>query len=258
MKNTVNYFEQERKFHVFVAGTFSKLDEFKKKGDSISFNMELLKILPEVKRYVGSRLLTTLNKGIIDKNKFRTEDFIDQLFIEVYDHFDEVANAKELHPWLFKKADELLDDAIVEEEFDTLFFDNIDDYSKPEWDAMEEKFSTDGDGDLVMFEELDDSFYKKNAYTLNHVFVEDDEQELATKLDEQLDQERIENHMKMVFNRMSSTMKSVFELFTDHQFLIPEIAKIKSLTVQEVEKLLADARKMLRTSFSKRYLIDSN
>src|SRR5690606_21071916 len=141
----------------------------------------------EVKRYIGKNLQTALYKGSIPKNKYKTDDFINQLFIEAYEHFAEVGNEKELHTWLFKKADELIDDVVTEEEFDDFFLKNIDTYSKPEWDAMEQKFSTDGDGDLVMIEELDDLSYDKHDYILKDIFIEDDKKALMQQLDEKLD-----------------------------------------------------------------------
>ena len=78
--------------------------------------------LAQVKRYIGKRLNTAISKKSLPKGKYTFDDVIDQLFINVYDHFDEVKTAKELHPWLFKKADELMEDWIIEEEFDELFF----------------------------------------------------------------------------------------------------------------------------------------
>ena len=160
--DTLKYFESKKEFNVFVASTFSDMVQFKKENDKLDFNNLLLKDLHQVKRYITKRLSTALTKGNLPKGKYKVDDFIDQLFIEVYDHFDEVQNKEELHLWLFKKADELLDDTIADEEFDDYFFRNIDDYSKPEWDAMEEKFSTDGGGDYVMIDELDDISYPKN------------------------------------------------------------------------------------------------
>lgn len=58
----------------------------------------------------------------------------------------------------------------------------IDDLSEPEWGAMQEKISTDGNGDLLMIEELDDMSYSHNDYVLNHVFVKDNEKGLLQKL----------------------------------------------------------------------------
>ena len=139
-----------------MASTFSDLVRHRRMGEKKAFSELLLKTLPQVNRYIVKRLNTAISIGNLPQGKYRPADFVDQLFITAYDHFDEVKNEKDLYPWLFKKADELLKDTIVGEEFDEVFFQNIDDFSKPAWDAMEEKFSTDGDGDLVMMEEMDE------------------------------------------------------------------------------------------------------
>ena len=254
MKKSVNIYQRQREFHIFVASTYSDLLRFKKAGDASSFNNLLLKAVPAVRLYVQKNLNRALATGKIDRNKYKADDFIDQLFIEVYDHIDEIDNEKELHLYMFKKVDELLDDILVEEEFDSVFFENIDNYSKPEWDAMQEKFSTDGDGDLVMTEELDDISYAKNDYILNHVFVEDTDQEVMDQLDNELDNENIRKHSQMVLHQLPIPVQKVYELFTEYQFDIAEIAKIRNSTIKEVESLLETAKKGLRTSFLKRYI----
>jgi DNA-directed RNA polymerase specialized sigma24 family protein len=123
---------------------------------------------------------------------------------------------------------------------------------------MEEDFSTDGDGDLVLLEELDDSSLDRTNYSLNHVFITEEEKELAQKLDESLDKERVERHMDMVLRKMSLPMRCVFELYTDQGFTPNEIAGMRDTTLEEIENLLSSARRLLKESFVKRFLIDSN
>jgi RNA polymerase sigma factor (sigma-70 family) len=219
------------------------LIKFKKEQDKNAFNIQLLKILPEVKNYINGRLNTAIKKGNFSKNKYKADDFVDQLFIEVYDHIDEVKKEKNFYLWLFKKTNALLEDTILEEEFDDFFFKNIDTYSKPEWDEMVEDFSTDGDGDLLMIEELADSSNNKNDYTLNHVFIEDDEKELIEQLDKTLNDEDINMHVLMVLHNLPLPMRIVFELFTQQHFNIKEIAQLRNTTNQDVKKLLDDAKK---------------
>jgi DNA-directed RNA polymerase specialized sigma24 family protein len=48
-------------------------------------------------------------------------------------------------------------------------------------------------------------------------------------------------------------MRTVFELCTNQQFTINELAVIRNSTVGEVQWLLDDARKALQTSFFNRY-----
>ena len=52
MKESVNIFQSQREFHVFVANSFSDLIRLKKEGDLKAFNQLLLKTMPEVRRYV--------------------------------------------------------------------------------------------------------------------------------------------------------------------------------------------------------------
>ena len=250
-------FHHRRAFHVYLTETYPDFVQLKKEGDKGAFNKLLLKIVPDIKKYINGRLLTAINHGHFSKNKYRADEFVDQLFIEVYDHIQEVKKAENFSLWLFKKTDELLEDVIEEEEFNELFFKNIDDYSKPEWDAMEEKFSTDGDGDLMMVDQLDDISYNKNDYTLNHVFIEENEQEYIDKLDKELSEAEVQRHTAMVLHKLPIQMQSVFDLFTSYNFNLEEIAKIKMLTLTEVDELLTDARKSLRTSFLNRYIIDN-
>jgi DNA-directed RNA polymerase specialized sigma24 family protein len=248
---------QQNKFHGLVVQTFSSLIQLKKEGKKEAFNQLILKILPSIKKYIQGRLNAAIKKGHFSKNKYNVDEFIDQLFIEVYNHLDEVKTGKYFYLWVFKKTDELLEDCIVEEEFDELFFENIDDYSKPERDEMLEPFSMDADGDLIMIDELDDSSYKKNDYILNHVFIQDDEQDYIDKLDKKLKKDEVQRHIETVLHKLPIQMQSVFELSAYHQFKIEDIVKIKRMSIKEVAQLLQNARNSLRSSFLNRYLIDN-
>ncbi len=256
MKENIKHY-QKREFHVLVTKTYPNLIQLKKEGNREAFNNLILKKIPGIKKYIHRRLVTAIRNGKFPKNKYRADEFVDQLFIEVYDHIDEVKKEDDFYLWLFKKTDELLDDIIVEEEFDELFFKNIDDYSKPEWDEMEENYTTDGDGDLLMLDELDDISYNKNDYTLNHVFIEDDEDKYIEKLDKELSEAEVQKHIQMILHKLPLRMQSVFDLFVNFNFNIEEIAKIKMLPTQEVDQLLQDARNRLRSSFIIRYQIDN-
>tara|TARA_R110002124_G_scaffold227889_2_gene393265 strand:- start:15912 stop:16688 length:777 start_codon:yes stop_codon:yes gene_type:complete len=256
MKTNVSIYQDKREFRVFVTETYPNLIQLKREGDRSSFNALVLKIMPEIRKYVNDQLNTAIKKGHFSKNKFKADDIIDQLFIEIYDNIEEVAGEKKFYLWLFKKTNQLLDDIIVEEEFDDIFFENIDDYSKPEWDEMEEKYSTDGGGDLLLIEELDDMSYNHNDYTLDHVFVENDEKAMCEKIDANLSKEQVERHIAMVLLNLPFALRNVFELYTKQHLDLQEIAEIRNNTVEEVTQLLTDAKKALQVSFFNRYPVD--
>ena len=68
----------------------------------------------------------------------------------------------------------------------------------------------------------------------------------------------VERHMQLVLNKMDLPMRTVFELFTNEGFTTKEIANMRDTTFAEVENVLAKARKILRNSFEKRFLLGSN
>ncbi|TYB72566.1 sigma-70 family RNA polymerase sigma factor [Bizionia gelidisalsuginis] len=252
MKRNISYYH-ENHLRIIAKTTFPKLIKSKKEGDKIHFNQHLLKIMPELKIYIKGRLDAAINKGGFPKGMYKADDFIDQLFIEIYDHIETITDDKDFYLWLFKKTNALLEDVIIEEEFDDFFFKNIDDYSKPEWDAMEENFSTDGGGDLVMIEELNDSSYNKNDYTLNHVFIEDNLKALTNTIDKDLNEEALSRHIQLVLHNLSLPMQTVFELSTKQHLSLQDIAEIRNVTVEEVDKILSNVRKALELSLLNRY-----
>ncbi|MFT4805213.1 MAG: RNA polymerase sigma factor (sigma-70 family) [Psychroserpens sp.] len=254
MPTTTSY-QNKKEFRLFVTQAHTTLIELKKEGQQASFNALVLKIMPELKAYVQRRLRTAIKKGHFSKGKYKAADIIDQLFIEIYDNIEEVTHEKYFYFWLYKKTNELLEDMIIEEEFDELFFKNIDEYTKPEWDEMEEKYSTDGGGDLLILEELDDMSYNHNDYTLNHVFIENKEKDMIDKIDKSISEERIQQHIEMVLHNLPPDIRTVFELFTYEHLELEEIAQLRNSSLSEVEQLLEDARRLLKLSLFNRYQV---
>ena len=255
MQTNVSYFENKKEFRLLVTKSFPNLIKLKKEGDQTSFNALVLQIMPQIRQYVNTQLNVAISKGHFSKNKYKADDIIDQLFVEIYDHIDEVEKEEHFYQWLYKKTNALLEDLSINEEFDDLFFKNIDDYSKPEWDAMQEKYSSDADGDghTKLIEEFSDSSYNHNDYTLNHVFIENKEKGWIEKIDKDLSGEDIKNHIAMVLYNLPSAMRNVFELFTTQELSLEEIAEIRNNTVEEVAQLLKDAKNALQLSFFNRY-----
>ncbi|PHR10913.1 MAG: RNA polymerase subunit sigma-70 [Aequorivita sp.] len=258
MKPNASYYQSKKEFRLFVTNTFPDLIQLKKEGKQASFNELVLKIMPRIRQYINERLNSAIKKGNFSIGKYKADDFIDQLFIEIYDNIEEVEQEKYFYLWLFKKTNELLEETIVDEEYDDFFLKNIDAYSKPEWDEMQEKYSTDGGGDLLMIEELDDMSYNHNDYNLNEVFIEDNEKDLVEKIDEDISEEAIQNHINLVLHNLPLASRNVFELYTNQHLELEEIAQIQNTPVTEVEQLLKTAKKALHLSLFNRYSSDLN
>ena len=237
-----------------IKKTFGVLKSLKKERKQEAFKNEFLRLLPAIKQYVKKNLEKAAKRELLKHQGYRVDDFVDDLYIYVYDHIDELDDQEDFHVWLFKAIDTLVQDALIDEEFDEFFFKDIDDYSKPEWDAMEEAFSTDGDGDLVMFEELDDTSLEKNNYELKDIFIEDNEEGLTEKLEKALSKAHINAHTQLVLDKLPLVTQNVFDLYALKGFDINEIALVKGMPVHNVNRLLEDTQNLLKSSFKNRFL----
>jgi RNA polymerase sigma factor (sigma-70 family) len=252
MKDPVIYDPRGAEFQSQVAAGFEELKKLKAAGKREAFNEKLLGLLPDVKRYITRGLRLALAKGVISHNKYRPDDFFDQLFLDVYDRLDEVPDKNAFHAWLFGRAETQLEEMEVKEIFDTFLFDNLDDYSRAERAEMDESFSTDGDGDLVMMDELDDISYKGRQTLLRNIFLDDGHEDLMALMESTGGQKQVERHLDNVLFELSPNLRSVFELACEQGFGPVEIARIKHMEPQQVNSLLEKARRQLRETLSER------
>lgn len=256
MENQTNYYKIRRELRISIKQTLPELIKFKKAENKVAFNTLLLGVIPNLRNYIIKRIKTAIQQNHFPKNKYVPNDFIDQLFIEIYDHIENVSTEDEFYVWLYKKTNELLEDTINEEEFDDIFFKNIDDYSKQEWNQMEENFTAESDGDLIMKEELSDISYQQNPFTTKDVFIENTESELIKRIDDNLHQQEVDKHIGFVLHNLPLQTRNVFELYTKHHLNIAEIAKVQNIHISDAKQRLEDARKSLKTSLFNRYKTD--
>lgn len=256
MENKNAYYQIRKEFRISIKRILPNLKRLKKETDKPEFYDLLSEAMPNLRSYIIKRIKTATIKNHFPKNKYNPDEFIDQLFIEIYNHIENFSDEDEFYIWLYKKTNNLLEDAINEEEFDDLFFKNIDDYSKQEWDEMEENFTAENDGDLIMQEELSDISYHQNPFTIQDVFIENTENELIKQIDKNLHQEEVDRQLQFVLHNLPSQTQNVFELYTKHHLTIAEIAKVKNISINHTKQLLEDSRKLLKTSLFNRYTLN--
>lgn len=253
MKNVLHYDQRQAEFHNFVNNHFESLMRLRTEDKGRAFNELLLTLLPDIKRYITRGLRIALSKGVISHNKYKPDDLFDQLIIDVWDNLHEVHDKDAFHAWLFKRAEKLLEDLEVEEEFASYFYDDIAAYSRAEQDQMLEEFSTDGDGDLVMIEELDDISYKNHEYLLKNIFLDDSHEDMMALLEQDNEKKEPGRLMESALFGLPPNMRSVFELATEQLFTLEDISLIKGFSIEQIEKMLDRARYLLQTTLKKEF-----
>ena len=252
MENTRQFDTRQAEFDKFVNDNYETLKTLKETDQREAFNELLLKVLADTRRYLTRGLRVALSKGVISHNKYEPEDLSDQLIIDVYDHLEEAGDKDQFHTWLFKRAVKLLDDLEVSEEFDTYFYDNIDDYSRAELEKLQEPWSADGDGDFILMDNLDDISYKDHTYIMKNIFLDDAHEDMMALMESKDSRESTQRYLNAVLYRLPPVMRSVFELSTEQLFTAEEISRIKGIPEGQVETMLERAKELLRESLKDR------
>ena len=216
------------------------------------FNRQLLALLPEIKRYLIRGLRLALAKGVLPHNKYRPEDFFDELYLDAFDHFNEHQDALDFKIWLFERADTLLRNMEVLEITDTFRFENLETFSTAERFELDEAYTTDAGGDRIMMDELDDISYRDHDFLLQQIFLDDSHESFMAQLEKNDLQPHLNEHLENVLFELPPAERSVFELVAEQGFEIEAIAKIKNTTPQQAEDLFFRAKQQLHELLSKK------
>lgn len=223
------------------------------KEDKNKFNEEFMKFVPALRHYILSRIRFSVSTGKLPENKYKVDDFLDELFISAYENIQHYDSPEDYYVWLIQTLDGLLEDISIEEEFNEFFFKNIENYTHEEWEAMEEEYTKGADGQYILTEELDDASYDKHQYTLRDVFIDDSSEALINKISDKLNAEQIKRHIELMINKLPVDQQIVFQQAVLLGSNLSQIAKVRTEDAKKIENSLNVARLTIQQSFVARF-----
>ncbi len=146
-----------------MQATFEQLKQYKANRNKADFNKVLEKLLPKLERYIRHRIRTYELKKKLPKNYYAPADVVADVYLKIYDMFDDIPDEKTLRVKIFRLADEIVEN-YVEQHKKPHKKVNTDDLLKEELKMLNEDFTVDADGELILIEELDDISYKQDEY----------------------------------------------------------------------------------------------
>jgi DNA-directed RNA polymerase specialized sigma24 family protein len=216
-------------------------------ASSEQFNSEVSNVLPRLKKYVANRLRLAVIDGIIGPGKYRPEDITDEVFIPLKQEYDKGnLPLEKVKIAMFRLADRELA-RILAEEGGHAGDISIEDILAGEMRELEEKYSVDADGDLVMYEEFDDISYQhdreqRTVYLLEPGFENDliETLDLAESCAGATAEAR--NLLARVYQRLPTLTSAIIDLHVAGGLSTAEIAEVRELQVQDVEKVIRQVR----------------
>lgn len=224
--------------------TYQKINS---KTTKTEFDKKVLSAIQHLHPYVKHRLYIGESTGILPKNMYFSNGIIDEGIVKVYENgFDIDADAMEVKLKLFEFVDKDLDELFKKEAFhkDTVSTNKI---LEEELDRLKEDYTIDADLDLVLNTELNDISYQQD--NAEHIFVYDDNYSEVLNAFDVKDMSTIKskNLLGSLYSWLPTMAADIIDLYSFGKLTFEEIAKIKHIEVEKVEKIFDAVKKSFRS-----------
>ncbi len=215
------------------------IDKLNDKTTLNIFNKKVISATQHLHAYIKHRLYICESKGIIPKNMYISNDFIDEAIAKFYEEgYDVDMDAFAIKIKLFKIVDSDLDELFKKEAFhqNTLSTSSI---LEEELDGLEENFTVDEGFDFIMNEELNDISYKQNQKQ-KHIFLYDNDTTSIKNVLEAEDMSVLHNKnvLGKFYTLLPLKVSEIVDLFVFGRLSYNEVAEIKKIEAKRVERIL--------------------
>ncbi len=228
---------RERKKDMIRSFAFTLL-AMKEKEEREQFDFLIKRLSPTMKGFVSTYLQYRREK--MDPI-LTIDDLVDEIFLQIYERYEErPKDLDRLSEWIYEIAGETLEQA-MKRQFLGKDAVRISELAKKELDEMEERFTTDGDGDLMMFEELDDISYSDHSYRA-HTLPED-------SLVVYPDDEALDAELQAILEDEPENVRIAFQLYWLRGMDSSEIASALDSRLELIQHNLSRVTERLLSQF---------
>lgn len=216
------------------------LEKLNDKATQTAFNKKVVSVTQHLQAYIKHRLYIAESIGVIPKNMYISNDFIDEGIAKFYENgYDIDMDTDAIKIKLFKIVDTDLDTLFKKEAFhkNTMSTNSI---LEEELDNLEENFTVDEGFDFVMNEELDDISYKQDDKH-KHLFLYDDNNSSIINALEIEDISAIHNKnlLGKFYTLLPIKVSDIVDLFIFGRLTYDEIAEVKNTETKRVERVIS-------------------
>lgn len=225
----------------------STLQKINSKTTKTEFDKKVLAAIQHLHPYVKHRLYIGESTGILPKNMYFSNGIIDEGIVKIYENgFDIDADAMEIKLTLFKIVDKDLDELFKKEAFhqNTVSTHTI---LEEELGKLNQDYIIDADLDTVLLTELDDISYKQD--NTEHIFVYDDNYSDVLNAFDIEDEAKLKskNLLGSLYSWLPIMAADIIDLYSFGKLTFEEIAKVKNIEVENVEKIFDAVKKSFRS-----------
>ncbi len=230
-----------------MAGSIDLTDlkKHKEEGNRAAFGEALSGFLPQLKELVRHKLRQWEARGEIPKNEYSAEEIVDEVYIKVFDEFHDVLNDPgKLKVKMYGTARDILN-ALKEKHGGESI--SVEELLAREAKELEEKYTADAEGELILMGELDDISYHHDDRQKENVLLLDEAQidELAETL-ELKESDTLSKENKLRIGKAYTDLPELSKSVIDHHVFVKlsneQIAEIHKISVESVEHIIGKAK----------------
>ncbi len=229
------------------------LKDLKEADQSQVFNKILKIILNDVANYIKRRLKSAELTTAVKRGRFKVQELLNELYLMVYEDLDELpAEDPDITPWLFRKADVMLAEKLMELEFEKERFSEYEQLVEAEFRSLEESFTIDGEEEIIPLEELEEYHDQvfPDWYMADDLIYGEEETTLLEELNVSLGQGEIHRHIEKELAKLPLRERTIMDLYLAGQMSAKEIAGIRGISPREAEKIVSKVNSRLKESLS--------
>ncbi len=224
-----------------------ELQKFYRADDQREFSKKLLSIVPHLHPYVKHRLYIAESVGILPQNMYCSNGIIDDAIVKLHqDEFDIHMDTLSLELQLFKIADELIDELYLREGWHQRSI-STNHFLKNELEKLEEVYTTEGDNELIMKEDLNDICYHQSSENKQNFIYDDLDSEILRIIDAEPSTDfRKQKLLGKFYSWLPMKTSKIIDLFVFGKLNFDEIATIMEITANDVKETIINVRKSFR------------
>ena len=223
-----------------------KLEQFYAEKEREQFNHLIQQLTPSLKQY-ALRFLKLHGKD--RKTALTMQEILDEIYIALFERFSErPAETDKQTAWSYKIANETLKKLVERYTEDAAHKVDLEALAEQEMKSLEEMYTRDADGNLVMYEELDDISYKTYGA---EIFPTDQLSEYFSVSDAEDTSSPFYEHVSEVLETCDAIEKHVFELYWLDELTEEEISEANGVKIKKVKEIIENITEKIMTHLKK-------
>lgn len=244
---TRKHIVRTKNYRIQVEQYYEQLVTYRLKNDKSTFYSTFVRIIPELRKYIKTRLQEMIHHGHFPHNFYEEDDFVDDLFISVYENFNILKSEEDFYMYLFSEMDFLLKKVERSEHKLHQPLENLEVYAKAERDKLREHITAQLDGDIVFKEELDDISYASEDNSYDTILEMPVENTIAAAIDKDLLHNLTSDQIDKMISGLPIEHRNIATLYIHFHLKLSEILTVTKKSREEVEEVIESIKNTLRS-----------